>query len=137
MDNFIGVNFDIGKNKALLKSALGTVIHSVCHCADGPTYVKRNKMIVKDKYQAEGVISEKRIFIGWILNTQKILIHLPMHKCIYWIGDLDFFFGCSSISHKDLISLIVKLENVITIVKMMGDFINNLYSLEQKLSHTW
>ena len=55
-----------------------------------------------------------------------------MHKCIDWIVYLDSFLDCSSISHKDLLSLIGKLDNVVTILKMMGHFMNNIYSLDQK-----
>ena len=77
-------------------------------------------------------MSEERICLGWIINIRKMLVKLPIHKCITWIVYLDSFLDRSSISHKDLLSLIGKLENVITTVKMIGHFMNNLYSKEQK-----
>ena len=77
-------------------------------------------------------MSEECICLGWILNTRKMLIQLPVHKCISWIGDLDYFLDCSSIYHKYLLSIIRKLENVITIVNVMGHFMNDIYSLEKK-----
>ena len=57
---------------------------------------------------------------------------LPIHKYITWSGDVDKLITIKTIQHADLLSLIGKLENVITMVKMMGHFMNNLYSLEEK-----
>ena len=106
INNFIWVVVYIGGNKAYLKAAPGTVIHSIFHCTYNPKHVKRDNMIAKDKFQAEGAISEEHIYLWLILNTRKILIQLPMHKCIASIGYLDSFFDHSSSSHKDILSLI-------------------------------
>ena len=109
-----------------------TLIQAVYHYADSPTHIKIDKMISKDKWQAKGEISEEPIYIGWIINTRKILIYMPIHKYISWRGDVYYFLGRISISHKDLMSLIVELENSVTIVKMMGRFIHNTCSIYQK-----
>ena len=58
-------------------------------------------------------------------------MQLPSHKFIAWSSDVKKLYQ-KTISHADLLSLIGKLENVITVVKMMGHFMNNLYALEEK-----
>ena len=71
INNFIWVVVYIGGNKAYLKAAPGTVIHSIFHCTYNPKHVKRDNMIAKDKFQAEGAISEEHIYLWLILNARK------------------------------------------------------------------
>ena len=132
IDDFLGITVDIGNNKARLKAAPGTVIDAVSHRAKGSLGVKRENMIARDKCEAEGAIAERRICLGWKLNTRQLLVHLPTHKCVAWIGDIEMLITKKTISHPILHSIIGKLENVITIVKMMGHFMNNMYALLDK-----
>ena len=132
IDNFIGVTVDLNNNKERLKVAPGTVIHAVSNITDDDLGVKRDNFIARDKCEAEGAIAERRICLGWNLDTRNLRVELPTHKFLAWSGDLDKLIMRKTISHEDLLSLIGKLENVITIVKMMGHFMNNLYSLEEK-----
>ncbi len=132
IDDFIGVTVDIGRNKERLKLAPGTVVHAVANVTDDKMDVKRDNFIAQDKCEAEGAIAEERICLGWDLHTRSLLVKLPSHKYIVWSGDVQKIIDRRSISHADLLSLIGKLENVITMVKMMGHFMNNFYSLEEK-----
>lgn len=59
---------------------------------------------------------------------------LPSHKSKVWMNDIGNFVKMKSTSHEDLRSLIGKLENVVIIIKVMGNFMNNLYALELKSS---
>ena len=132
IDDFIGVTVDIGRNKNRLKMAPGTIIQAVSNTSDDDLGVKRDHFIARDKCEAEGAIAEERICLGWILDTRRLEIRLPTHKFIAWSCDIDKLLNHKTISHKDLLSLIGKLEHVITVIKMMGHFMNNLYSLEEK-----
>ena len=132
IDDFIGVTVDLNNNKARLKAVPGTVIDAVSHRATGHLGIKRENMIAKDKCEAEGAISERRICLGWMLDTRQLLVQLPKHKGIAWTREVNAIICRKSISHADLISLIGKLENVITMVKMMGHFMNNFYALKMK-----
>ena len=132
IDDFIGVTVDIGNNKERLKLAPGTVIHAFSNVTEDEIGVDRDHFIARDKCEAEGAIAEERICLGWNLDTRKLLVMLPTHKYVAWSGDIDKLITRKTIAHADLLSLIGKLENVITMVKMMGHFMNNLYSLEEK-----
>ena len=134
VDDFIGITVDIGNNKNRLEVAPCTVIYAVSNNPSSENHIPRDDMIEIDKCIAEGAISEERICIGWILNTRKLLIKLPEHKCKAWITDLKTFIKRISVNHNDLKSLIGKLENVIIITKIQGHFMNNLYALEMKSS---
>lgn len=86
-------------------------------------------MVAEDKCDSEGAPSETKICLGWNLDTCPLLVSLPLHKYIAWDNDLKNFMNRNSISHKDLKSILGKLEHVITILLMMGHFMNNLYAL--------
>ena len=132
IDDFIGVTVDIGNNKTRLKAVPGLVIDAVSHRATEKLNIKRENLIAKDKCEAEGALTERRICLGWMLDTRRLVVQLPKHKSIAWMGEVKALIVRKSISHADLASLIGKLENVITIVKMMGHFMNNLYALKDK-----
>ena len=132
IDDFIGITVDISRNKELLKVAPGTVIHAMSNITDDELGVKRDHFIARDKCEAKGAIAEERVCLGWDLDMRILLVQLPSHKFIAWSSDLDKLISRKTILHADLISLIGKLENVITVVKMMGHFMNNLYALEKK-----
>ena len=102
------------------------------HKATNSTYLPRDDLVAKDKCDAEGAPSETKICLGWNLDTHCLLVNLPLYKYIAWENDLKNFMNKNSISHKDLKSLLGKLEHVITILSMMGHFMNNLYALEIK-----
>ena len=93
-------------------------------------------MIEVDKCITEGAIVEKRICIGWILNTREWLVKLPEHKYKALITNLKKAIKRISVNYNDSKSLIGKLENVIIMIKMMGHFMNNLYALERKSSES-
>ena len=136
IDDFIGIKVDIANNKSRLEVAPCTVIQKVSNNPTSENHIPRDNMIEIDKCIAEGAIGEERICIGWILNTRKLLVKLPEHKCKAWITDLKNFIKRISVNHNDLKSLIGKLENVIIITKMQSHFMNNVYALEMKSSET-
>ena len=67
-----------------------------------------------------------------MLDTRRLLVSLPVHKCTAWQQDIKRIIDHSSISHTNLKSLIGKLEHVIMIVHIMGHFMNNLCALEMQ-----
>ena len=130
--DFIGITVEIGSNKERLKLASGMVVYAVENVTDDEMDVKRDNLIARDKCEAEGAISNENICLGWNLKTRSLLVELPIHKHIAWSGHVKNLIHRNAMSHADLLSLIRKLENVITIVKMMGHFMKNLPSLEEK-----
>ena len=116
IDDFIGVTVDINNKKSRLEKNPCTVIHAVSHTSVNNTFVPRKILIEKYKCRAEGSLSEIRTCLGWSLDTRKLLIKLPSHKCKAWINDFETFINKKSTSLDDLKSLIGKLENVIIVI---------------------
>ena len=118
----------MNNNKSRLEKSTCTVIHTVSHNPENDTFFARKKVIEKDKCKAEGALSEKKNLFRMAIKG------LPSHKSKAWINDIVNFVRMKSTSHENLRSLIGKLENVVIIIKMMGNFMKNLYALELKSS---
>ena len=136
IDDFIGVTVDINNNKPRLEKDPFPVIHVISHTLENDTFLSREKLIKKDICKVEGDLSKTRIYLGWLLDTRKLYIQLPLQENKAWINDLKTCLLKKRTSHDNLRSLIGKLENVVIIIKMMGHFMNNLYALELKSSNS-
>ena len=134
IDDFITCAVDVGNNKERIMAAPSTVIHAMANSFTGDTHVDRDDILEEEKAIAEGAAEEIKTCLGLILDTRRLLVKLPHHKFTAWSSDLRKYIGRKTIGHADLKSLIGKLENVITVLKIMGHFMNNLYALEIKLS---
>ena len=132
VDDLITCAVDLGRNLDRMIAAPCTIIHAVSHSCSGEKFLKRDDMIALDKCLAEGAPAEVKICLGWELNTRLLLIKLPYHKYKAWSTEIQTMINKKSTSHETLESIIGKLENVITIFRIMGHFMNNLYSLKIK-----
>lgn len=132
IDDSIGIAVDINDNKSRLEVAPCTVIHAISNNPESKNYILRDNMIEAETCLAEGALAELRICLGWALDTRRLLVVLPEHKCKAWINDLKKVIRRKTTNYCDLKSPIGKLENVIIMIKMMGHFMNNFYALELK-----
>ena len=133
IDDLITVVVDIGREQERSKAAPCTIIHAIAHLTQNELFVERDDQIAIDKSKAEGAPSEIKICLGWEIDTRRLLMKLPQHKYIAWDTELKDTLSRKSISHKQLESIIGKLEHVITVLKMAGHFMNNLYALLLKI----
>ena len=85
---------------------------------NGDTYVDRDDILEEAKAIAEGAAEEMKTCLGLILDTRRLLVRLPHHKYIAWSSDLQKYIDRKTIGHADLKSLVGKLENVITVLKL-------------------
>ena len=88
IDDFIGITVDIDNNKFRIGVAPCTMIYTVSNNPVNENHTPRDNMIEVDKCIEEGAIAEEMICIGCILNTRKLLVKLPEHKCKIWNADL-------------------------------------------------
>ena len=132
IDDLISVAVDLNNNLKRLSAAPCTVIHAVAHEAESGSHVKRDNMIADDKNDAEGAPEESKICLGWLLDTRKLLVSLPFHKATAWSNQIENMMLQKSVSEKLLASVLGRLENIATIMPMMGHFFNNIRFLQTK-----
>ena len=70
--------------------------------------------------------------MGWLLDSQRLKVKLPFHKAVAWLNQMDKILSKKSIGLKEIKSILGKLESITTIMKMFGNFLNNIRSLQIK-----
>ena len=136
LKTFITAAVDNVNNLERIEAAPCTVIHAISHNAKGKTHVLRQDIISDEKNDAEGAPEEKKICLGWLLNTRQLLVSLPTHKYNTWDDQIASIIKQKSVKYKDLESILGRLENVAIILVMLGHFLNNIRSLQIKAANS-
>ena len=131
IDDIITIAVEKGDNIERIRSAPSTVIHAVT--INSSSYpLPRDDIIEDEKNIAEGGPEETKICLGWLLNTRKLMISLPLHKAKAWDSQITEAISKKSINLKTLESIIGRLENIAQIFPMLGHFLNNIRFLQSK-----
>ena len=86
-------------------------------------------MVEEDKTKAEGATEDRKISLGWILDT-RLLVQLPDHENIGWKSQIQKILAARSVGSKELASILGYLENVAQILVVLGHFLSNIRNLE-------
>ena len=70
--------------------------------------------------------------LGWLLDLRRLKVKLPSHKVKAWSNQIDKIISRKSIGVKEIESVLGRLENIATIMKMFGNFLNNMRNLQIK-----
>ena len=58
---------------------------------DGGESLPRDKVLAIDKAIAEGTPAERLTVLGWMIDTRRLLISLPIDKCTAWTANINNF----------------------------------------------
>lgn len=61
------------------------------HTGAGELHVPRQEFIAEDKNKVEGAPAERKIVLGWLLDTRQLTINLPSHKFKAWTSQVESF----------------------------------------------
>ena len=89
--------------------------------------IPRVDIIVIDKMKAEGAAKERKICLGWMLDTRRLLVSLPDHKTLGWISQIDSLLKNETVGEKKLSSMLGRLENIAQVQTILGHFLNNIF----------
>ena len=78
------------------------------------------------KILAEGTLSEIKIVLGWLPNTQKFCIDLPKEKAVDWIASIDIVLKRGYIWERELHTIIGQLNHVGCIIPQARYFLSRL-----------
>ena len=132
IDDVVTCAVDVGDNLERIKAAPCTVIHAVAHKASGNTHLKRQGFISDDKTEAEGAPAERKIVLGWMVDTRQLLVSLPSHKFIAWSNEIHTLMRQQSVNSNTMMTVLGRLETVASMLTPLGHFLNNLRSLQLK-----
>ena len=126
VDDTITIEVDKGNLRRITRAPI-TVMHAVVDRASyDSTSIKRKDIVADDKMEAEGAAKEQKICLGWLLNTRELSVKLSTHKAIAWTSQIDKALGSSTVSNKELQSILGRLENVAQIMISLGHFLGNI-----------
>ena len=122
IDDIITAAVDNVNNLDRIEVAHCTVIREIAHNVKGKTYVPCQNIILDEKNEVEGAPEEKKICLGWLLNTRQLLISLPTHTYNAWDDQIASIIKQKSIKYEDLESILGRLENFAIILVMLDHF---------------
>ena len=112
VDNFITIGPGLDDTLNRIIKAIATVIHAIADNSINSNQIPRDDILAIDKMKAEGAAEERKICLGWMLDTRRLLVSLPDHKTIEWKSQIDSLLMQKSASEKELASILGRLENV-------------------------
>ena len=130
VDDFITIGPDIDDTLDRITRTPITVIHAIADNSASSKTVPRDDIVAIDKMKAEGAAEERKICLGWMIDTKKLLVSLPDHKTIGWISQIDAILHNKTVSEKDLASILGRLENVAQVLTTLGHFLSNIRHIQ-------
>ena len=130
VDDFITIGPDIDDTLDRIIKAPATVIHAIADNSINSNKIPKDDILAIDKMKAEGAAEERKICLGWMLDTRRLLVSLPDHKTIGWKSQIDSLLKQKSASEKDLASILGRLENVAQVSTVLGHFLSNIRHME-------
>ena len=79
VDDFITIGPDIDDVLERITRAPLTVIHAIADNSISSDKIPRDNIVASDKMKAEGAAEERKICLGWMIDTRRLLISLPDH----------------------------------------------------------
>jgi len=130
VDDFITIGPDIDDTLERIIKAPSTVIHAIADNSLNSKMIPRDDILAIDKMKAEGAAEERKICLGWMLDTRRLLVSLPDHKTTGWISQIDLLLKNKTAGEKELASVLGRLENVAQVLTILGHFLSNIRHME-------
>ena len=130
-DNFIddicNIALDEDDNLDRIIKAPVTIIEAMSNPTNNRLEkIQRDDMVSLEKTLAEGAASEKKICLGWNLDTRTLIVSLPRHKHKAWGDQIRKTLQSKLVSNDTLMSIIGRLENIAQFQSIPGHFFSNI-----------
>lgn len=88
--------------------------------------ISRSDILSKAKLIAEGMLAERKTFLGWIIDSRQMRVFLPKLKTLRWINEIDSILSSERVKSKQLESVIGKLNHAAFIIPLSRYFLNRI-----------
>jgi len=129
IDDCLTVALDQKEEVQRSQEALPLIVHALFRPLDADEPVKRNDNISDDKLKGEGQPSERRVMLGWLIDTIQMRVYLPVTKALAWSTDIKNLLSKNKVTKKELESTVGRLNHVGYIIPMGRYFLNRLRHL--------
>jgi len=132
LDDMVAVGPDLPGNARRLEAAIPLAIHTICRPIMQPEPIPRKAIISTNKLKAEGAIEERKLLLGWLFDTRRLLISLPDDKLQAWSTDIKHLLGTKQATHPQLDKLVGRLNHVGYIIPTARHFLSRIRKLKTK-----
>jgi hypothetical protein len=132
IDDVITVVLDIGDWVAKAANAAPLAIDSLFRPLDLKDPLPRNDPVSIRKLKGEGTPSERKIVLGWVVDSRKFRIYLPEDKGRAWMEELDEMLGMETIGTEVLERTIGRLNHAGYVIPQGRFFLNRLRQMLQR-----
>ncbi|KAI2505693.1 hypothetical protein MHU86_8752 [Fragilaria crotonensis] len=130
-DCYLDDSFGVGRehDRAKLEAAVPLALHLVGRPTGDNESFPRDDLLSTSKFLAEAKASERKIILGWVVNTRTFTVSLPTDKHRAWTNDLQQMRtqpGQRATS-KDLEAMIGRLNHAAFVIPNSRPFLGRLY----------
>jgi hypothetical protein len=138
LDDFITVTPDLDNNCARVNNAIPLAIHSIACPLDPINPMPRKDIIAMKKFLAEGKLEERKIVLGWEIDTRSLIVSLPQDKFIKWNLELEKLLSAKRVNKQQLEISLGRINHLANIMPTIRHFLGRLYhALARASKHHW
>ena len=83
------------------------------------------------KMKAEGGLAELITYLGWLIDTRRFIVALPIDKWVAWSANIREIKAKRTVSYQEISTLIGRLNHVCFIIPDARHFMSNLRRMEK------
>jgi len=129
IDDFLSIGLDKDDNVQRSQEAPTLAVHTIFRPVHENEPIGRDDPISIRKLNGEGIPSEQKIMLGWVLCTRNSKIYLPKDKELAWTLDIKEILKNGSTITKQMESIIGRFNHVGYIMPTARYFLNRLRHL--------
>jgi hypothetical protein len=126
IDDLISIILDDGAGCTRGAASSLLAIHTVGRPLADREPVLRNELTAEKKLIAESLLEEVKTTLGWLLDTRRLLISLPMDKFSEWSASIHFMVIMEYCRYDDLDTLVGRLNHACFIIPLARHFMSRL-----------
>ena len=132
IDDCLSVALDEDDEIQRSQEAPPLVVHAIFRPLDAADPLPRDENISIKKLKGEGQPSEKKVMLGWLIDTVTMRVYLPIDKAIDWSREIRIILEKNSVTMKELEKTIGRLNHTGYIIPVGRYFLNRLRHLLQR-----
>ena len=136
LDDIVKAGLDTPSIRKRVQGAVALAVETISRKVHADEPLPRAALINKTKLAAEGRLEEKKIVLGWMLDTRRLTISLPEHKFLAWTNQIKDIIESRKTTSKVLETILGRLTNASSILPLARHFYQDFGSFTQRWQST-
>ena len=134
LDDIVEAGLDTPKIRQRLQGAVALAVDTISREVHPNEPLPRAALINRKKLAAEGRLEERKIVLGWMLDTRRLTISLPEHKFLAWSSQIKHIIKSRKTTAIILETVLGRLTNASSILPLARHFLPRLRFFHSKMS---